>query len=60
MKVPFREKYAFGVGALGKDAVICFVNTFLLFTTQMFYIYPQHLLGHCFLVREFGMPLMIQ
>ncbi|MGG5371906.1 melibiose:sodium transporter MelB [Enterococcus sp. AZ196] len=41
MKVPFREKYAFGVGALGKDAVICFVNTFLLFYyTDVLYLSP--------------------
>jgi len=41
MKVPAREKYAFGLGALGKDFIITFVNTFLLFYyTDVLYLSP--------------------
>lgn len=41
MKVPFKEKYAFGLGALGKDAVICFVGTFLAYYyTDVLYLTP--------------------
>ncbi len=41
MKVPFKEKYAFGLGALGKDAVICFVGTFLAYYfTDVLYLAP--------------------
>ncbi|MGG5333215.1 melibiose:sodium transporter MelB [Enterococcus sp. AZ163] len=41
MKVPFREKYAFGLGALGKDAIICFVGTFLAYYfTDVLYLTP--------------------
>lgn len=41
MKVPFRQKYSFGLGALGKDAVICFVGTFLsYYLTDVLYLAP--------------------
>lgn len=41
MRVPFREKYAFGLGALGKDAVICFAGTFLAYYfTDVLYLAP--------------------
>lgn len=41
MKVPIRQKYAFGLGALGKDAVICFVGTFLAYYyTDVLYLSP--------------------
>lgn len=52
MKVPFKEKYAFGLGALGKDAVICFVGTFLAYYyTDVLYLTPAFVGALFFVAR---------
>ena len=60
MKLSFREKYSYGIGAFGKDLVYAFVATYLMmfFTDEVGY--HLYLWEDYFLYRDFGMLLMTQ
>ena len=60
-KLTFREKYSYGIGALGKDLAYAIVSTYLMvYFTDAIGLNPAFVGSIIFSSKTYGMQLMTQ